>query len=84
MATPEIYIPRELLEQVKKELRRKRDKLMINRKVENEERVKEQIIEEEMKISAQIYCIDYYLSRDVQPKSGSWQDREPLGGNLLD
>ena len=82
--TPEIYIPRELLEQVKKELRRKRDKLMINRKVENDERVKEQIIEEEMKISAQIYCIDYYLSRDVQSKPVSWQDREPLGGNLLD
>jgi len=57
---------------------------MINRKVEKDERVKDQIIEEELKISAQIYCIDYYLSRDVQPKSGSWQDREPLGGNLLD
>ena len=74
--TPEIYIPRELLEQVKKELRRKRDKLMINRKVENEERVKEQIIEEEMKIAAQIYCIDFYISREIQPT-------RPLGGELL-
>lgn len=74
--TPEIYIPRELLEEVKKELRRKRDKLMINRKVENDELVKDKIIEEEMKITAQIYCIDFYISREIK-----W--KRPLGGELL-